>query len=87
MQRDDAPTQLTPEICRASRALLGWTIDDLDRHSEVAPNTIIRIEGGMQAKEETIGRLRAALIRAGIEYFAGGWLRRASDAQTDRRAA
>jgi DNA-binding XRE family transcriptional regulator len=54
---------LTPEQCRAARALLDWTQDDLAAHAEVSRSTVRGFEGGQQG----IQRATAAAIRRAFE--------------------
>ena len=37
---------ITPQACRAARALLGWSMRDLASHSGVSLGAINRLEGG-----------------------------------------
>jgi transcriptional regulator with XRE-family HTH domain len=58
---------LTPEQCRAARAILGWSRDDLARRSKVSAGTVVAFEtGGSDAKVSTLQKLRKAFTDAGI---------------------
>jgi transcriptional regulator with XRE-family HTH domain len=52
---------MTPDQCRAARALLGWTQPDLAKRSGVSANTISGFEKGATAP---IPANLAALVRA-----------------------
>jgi transcriptional regulator with XRE-family HTH domain len=57
---------LTSEQCRAARALLDWTQDDLSVRAEVSRSTVRGFEGGQHGLQ----RATAAAIRRALE--AGG---------------
>jgi transcriptional regulator with XRE-family HTH domain len=59
---------LTPAQCRAARALLDWTQDDLAERAEVSRGTIRGFESGQHALQ----RATAAAVRRALE--AGGAL-------------
>jgi transcriptional regulator with XRE-family HTH domain len=62
---------LSPPQCRAARALLGWSQDDLEDASEVAKKTIADFERGARSPyTRTLADLRRALEAAGIEFIA-----------------
>jgi predicted transcriptional regulator len=56
--------RLTPRLCRAARALVGFNQGDLSRASGVSKSTI----GAFEAKSE-IGRLATMNNRALVEAF------------------
>ena len=61
---------LTPNLCRAARALLGWSQDQLADASAVATKTIADFE--RQARTpymRTLRDVRSALENAGIEFI------------------
>lgn len=58
--------KLTPRICRAARALLGWRQEDLAERSGVPLPTVSAFE----AKQES-GRLATMNNRALVEAFEG----------------
>lgn len=62
---------LKPEACRAARAILRWTTDDLTRHSGVAGTTINRLENGQPSRASTEARLIAAFAAHGVEILNG----------------
>jgi transcriptional regulator with XRE-family HTH domain len=62
---------LSPPQCRAARALLGWSQDDLENASEVAKKTIADFERGARSPyARTLTDLQRALETAGIEFIA-----------------
>jgi transcriptional regulator with XRE-family HTH domain len=63
---------LTPEQCRAARALLNWSQDELAAVSQVAKATIALFElGKRQPYGRTLDALCAALGAAGVEFTNG----------------
>jgi transcriptional regulator with XRE-family HTH domain len=61
---------ITPSQCRAGRALLGWSQDQLAEASKVAKATIANFELGKRSPyERTLDDIRAALEGAGIEFL------------------
>ena len=71
-----AAAPVTPAQCRAARALLRWTIQDLSRAAEVAQDTIARYEAGSQPdrtyRKRTLRALQEALEQAGVEFLGNG---------------
>ena len=66
---------LSPAECRAARALLDWSLDELSERSGIDRQTIHRYERETQkAKLATIVKLRQAL-EDGVEFGGDGWLR------------
>lgn len=60
---------LIPAQCRAARALLGWSQQDLERASRVAKKTIADFERGARNPfPRTLDDLVEALEKAGIEF-------------------
>ena len=61
---------LTPEVCRAARGLLGWTLRQLSQASGVGIMTISAFErGGRPAYPSTLKKLSAAFERAGVDLI------------------
>jgi len=61
---------LTPETCRAGRALLKWSMRDLAERARVDFTTINRIEAGLQVpRVSTQSRILAAFASAGVEIL------------------
>ena len=58
-----------------TRALLGWSQNELSRKSRVALGTIRRMEGfkgAVGARTETLGKVVSVLEKAGIEFLDNG---------------
>ncbi len=61
---------ITPEQCKAARALLGWNQDTLASNARVAKQTLADFErGARQPYERTLRDIIAALEEAGIEFI------------------
>jgi transcriptional regulator with XRE-family HTH domain len=61
---------LLPAQCRAARALLGWSREQLAEQAEVAHRTIVDFEReARRPHEQTLSRLRAALERRGVVFI------------------
>lgn len=61
---------MTPEQCRAGRALLGWTQSDLERESGVARKTLADFENSNRSHyDRTIADVQRALERGGITFL------------------
>ncbi len=64
---------LTPAQCRAGRALLGWSQDQLAAAGGVAKRTLADFETGRrQPYDRTLRDLREAMERAGAAFMAAG---------------
>ncbi|RUM21516.1 XRE family transcriptional regulator [Rhizobium phaseoli] len=62
---------LSAAQCRAARALLGWSQDQLSVASKVAKATIANFEAGKRAPyERTLVDLRESLEAAGVAFIA-----------------
>ena len=67
---------MTPAQCRAARALLGWTQDNLAAKAEVSGPTIRSFEGEKgKPRPSTITLLRRALENGGAEFTPDGGVR------------
>jgi DNA-binding XRE family transcriptional regulator len=63
---------ITPEQCRAARAMLGWGRDQLSQAASVAPRTLVDFErGARQPYGRTLIDIKTALERAGIIFLDG----------------
>ncbi len=63
---------ITPNLCRAARALLEWKQDDLSEASAIGLNTIRRFEGGKSnPNKSTLKLLTDTFEKAGIEFING----------------
>lgn len=60
---------VTPEACRAGRAILKWSMRDLAERSGVAWTTINRLEGGVSARDATAAKIVAAFQAHGVELL------------------
>ena len=59
---------LTPEACRAGRALVGWSMRDLAEHAGVSLGAVNRLEGGdTSSRGGTAAKIIAALEAKGVE--------------------
>ncbi|WP_284387803.1 helix-turn-helix domain-containing protein [Algimonas ampicilliniresistens] len=66
-------SDFTPSLCKAARALVGWTAQELaDSTDEVAPRTLRKFENGGSVRDGTRDAIRAALEAAGVEFINGG---------------
>lgn len=63
--------KLTPQACRAARALLGWSAKELVAAAKVSPNTVSRIENGEDVQAPTEAKVVAAFEAAGVEILNG----------------
>lgn len=63
--------KLTPQACRAARALLNWTTRDLQREAELSPNTLSDVENGRPFTEATSAKIVAAFARHNVEITNG----------------
>jgi len=54
---------------RGARAMLKWTVAELAKRAQVAPNTITRFEGGGSVNASTIVTIQRALEAAGVEFL------------------
>ncbi|MES0064167.1 helix-turn-helix domain-containing protein [Mesorhizobium sp. M0041] len=61
---------ISPSQCRAARALVGWSQDQLAAASQVAKTTIANFEAGKRTPyDRTLVHLQAALEAAGVELI------------------
>lgn len=64
---------ITPEQCRAGRALLGWSQEELGKRSQVAKATIANFEVGKRTPyERTLSDIRKCLEAGGVVFMAEG---------------
>jgi transcriptional regulator with XRE-family HTH domain len=62
---------MTPEQCRAARALLDWSQEDLAERSGVAARTVRYFEKDMREPiPANLAALQSALERAGVIFIA-----------------
>jgi transcriptional regulator with XRE-family HTH domain len=61
---------ISAEQCRAARAILGWSQDQLASASSVAKATIANFEAGKRAPyDRTLADMQAALEAAGVVFI------------------
>jgi transcriptional regulator with XRE-family HTH domain len=66
-----APTALTASQCRAGRALIDWTQQQLSQAASIDLQTVADFEKRFRAPDETTRRrLRATLEAAGVVFIA-----------------
>ncbi len=64
---------LTAGQCRAARAFIGWSQDQLSQASKVAKATIANFEAALRyPQQRTLEDIQTALEEAGIEFTNGG---------------
>jgi transcriptional regulator with XRE-family HTH domain len=65
-----SPKSLTSLQCRAARAALKWTLNELSELSGVGLNTILRFENDQgKSNNSTRASLRRAFEEAGVEFI------------------
>jgi transcriptional regulator with XRE-family HTH domain len=64
---------ITPAQCRAARALLDWTQENLAKESKVSKRTILHFEkaSGRQPLRISLDAIQRALEAAGVEFTNG----------------
>lgn len=63
---------LSPDQCRAARALLDWTQDELAERAQVSRSTVRGFEGGKhELHRATEAVIRRALEDAGVLFLEG----------------
>ena len=60
---------ITPEQCRAARALLNWTQDELAKSVSVSAVSIRAFEKGGEMRESNRKLLQLTLEAAGVEFI------------------
>jgi transcriptional regulator with XRE-family HTH domain len=60
------------EQCRAARALLDWSAQELADRAEIGVATVRRFEGGSAVATMSIDAMVSALSGAGISFIAAG---------------
>jgi predicted transcriptional regulator len=63
-------------LCKAARALLDWTAEDLAREAQLGVATVRRFETGADVRIDTTKIIQAALERAGIQFIEAGSIMR-----------
>ncbi len=63
-------TSVSPAQCRAARALIEWTRDDLAAAAQTARSTLADFEANKrQPHPRTLAAIRTALEAAGVEFI------------------
>jgi transcriptional regulator with XRE-family HTH domain len=63
---------ITPAQCRAARALLNWSQEELVRHAKISKKTIADFErGATTPRPQTLAQMIAAFRAVGIEFLDG----------------
>lgn len=63
--------ELTPDACRAARALLKWSVRDLASAAGIAFSTVHLFEKGENVKEESKAKMVAAFTANKVEITNG----------------
>lgn len=62
--------ELRPDQCRAARALLGWSRDELAKQCKVSNATLADFEAGKRTPyDRTLADIRKAFEAAGIQFI------------------
>ena len=67
-----APMLLTPELCRAARALLNWKANQLASAAGLSLPTVRRFEAGGIVRPPSVAAMVQALQGAGLEFIPAG---------------
>ena len=61
---------ISPKQCKAARALLGWSQQDLANQAGVGIVTVRQLESGMhEPRKSTLAVVRRAMVEAGVEFI------------------
>lgn len=63
---------VTPDQCRAARALLGWSVQDLATAASLGTATIKRFEAGQVMQAATVSAVAEAISTAGLVLLSAG---------------
>lgn len=66
------PPIISPEQCRAARAVLGMTVAGLYEASGVALGSVVKFEKGGEVRASVADRLRSAFEARGITFAPDG---------------
>jgi transcriptional regulator with XRE-family HTH domain len=70
MKKGESP--FLPEQCRAGRALLNWSQEELAKRARVAKQTLADFERGARSPyPRTLADIRTALEAEGVEFING----------------
>ena len=67
-----APAPISPEQCRAARAVLGLTVAALYEASGVALGSVVKFEKGGEVRASVVDRLRQAFEARGVGFKPDG---------------
>lgn len=68
---DPTLPNLTPPACRAARALLGWSLDDLAERVGITRDSLSRFESGRAMRESNLRLIGEAFVAHGVEVLNG----------------
>jgi len=60
---------MDPIQIKLARTAVGWGVRDLAKKSDVAANTISRIENGADAMASTLSKIKTTLENAGVVFI------------------
>ncbi|WP_298090040.1 helix-turn-helix transcriptional regulator [uncultured Sphingomonas sp.] len=63
---------ITPDQCRAARALLGWSAQQVADAGGIGIATVKRFESGQSVQDASVERVKACLEVAGIRFLVEG---------------
>ena len=66
---ENTMTRLTPEACRAGRAILKWSVRDLAEQAGIAFSTVHLLERGESVREDTRAKIAAAFAAHDVEII------------------
>jgi transcriptional regulator with XRE-family HTH domain len=75
--------QVVASQFRGARAMARLKVAELARKAQVAPNTVVRIEGGKEVSPRSLAAVQGALEASGIEFVDRG-VRIRPDAERDK---
>jgi transcriptional regulator with XRE-family HTH domain len=64
--------ELSPQLCRAARALLDWTAEDLARAARIGITTVQRYEHSFRVRPSSTHAMLLAFKGARLEFIAAG---------------
>ena len=64
-------SNLTPEACRAVRAILQWSTRELAKRARIAKSTVYRFENDLGTHAESKAAMVEAFARHGVEITNG----------------
>ena len=71
-RQQTAPMPISPEQCRAARHVLKMTVLDVCDASDLAKNTVVKLEAGGEVRASVAERLRAVFEARGISFAPNG---------------